>query len=205
MSIADDKAAVEEGEFFPTPREVVYALLENPLVKLPGGRWIEPCTGTGRIVSAINDIRDDVEWLLCELNPMFRPHIQKVMRLRDELLGFGDFVHRRWDYPMLDVLIMNPPFSLTMQFVQAAMKRARYVVCLQRRGWLGSGRRAPWLSKHYPDTHHLSWRPSFRPDGQTDVHDYTWYIWPPEAVEERTWGISSMLLKPTANQMELFA
>ena len=200
----DNKEAVEEGEFFPTPREVVYALLESPLVDLPGGRWIEPCAGTGRIISAVNEMRDDVSWTICELNKMFKPNLQKVMGLNDDLLGFGDFVHRRWDYPMADVLIMNPPFTLTMQFVLAAMKRARTVVLFQRQAWFGSKQRSPWLCKHSPDRHQLGWRPSFRPDGKVDNCDYNWYVWPEGSDAGRPWGISSMLPKPTGGQLQMF-
>lgn len=205
MSAEDDKRDIEESEFYPTPRDVVYALFESPLVDLPGGLWIEPCAGTGRIISAVNEVRSDVRWNICEIQDVFKPHIEMEMGPMDNLLPFGDFVHRQWDYPKAEVLIMNPPFSLTMQFVLAGLERARYVVCLQRRGWLGSVSRSPWQHRHYPDTHHLSWRPSFRPDGKTDLHDYTWYIWPPGSLEGRLYGTSSLLLKPSANQIELFS
>ena len=202
--IEEDKKAVEEAEFFPTPREVVYALFESPLVDLPGGRWIEPCAGTGRIISAVNDIRSDIQWDICELHEVFRPHLEATMGAMDNLLPFGDFVHREWLGPKADVLIMNPPFSLTMQFVQAAMKRARIVVLFQRQAWFGSNGRAPWLYKHSPDRHQLSWRPSFRPDGKVDNCDYNWYVWPEGSDAGRPWGKSSMLKRPSANQIELF-
>lgn len=203
MTAQDKKDAVEQGEFFPTPRDVVYALLESPLVDLPGGRWIEPCAGTGRIISAVNDVRDDVDWTICELNEMFKPNLQKILRLNDHLLPFGDFVHRRWDHQKADVLIMNPPFKLTMQFVQAAMKRARIVVMLQRQAWFGSNDRTPWLYKHSPDRHQLGWRPSFRPDGGVDNCDYNWYVWPEGSDAGRPWGKSSMLPRPTGGQLSL--
>jgi len=71
VSTKEVKEEIEEGEFFPTPREVVYALLDSPLVDLPGGRWIEPCAGTGRIISAVNDVRSDIQWDICELNTTY--------------------------------------------------------------------------------------------------------------------------------------
>lgn len=203
MSTEEQKGKIEEAEFFPTPREVVYALLDSPLVDLPGGRWIEPCAGTGRIISAVNDVRKDIQWDICELHKVFRPHLEATMGSMDNLLPFGDFVHRRWDYPKADVLIMNPPFSLTMQFVQAAMERARIVVCLQRQAWFGSQLRSPWLMKHCPDSHQLSWRPSFRPDGQTDNCDYTWYVWPEGSDVGRPSGVISMLKRPDGGQLSL--
>ena len=204
MSAQETKADVEEGEYFPTPREVVYALLESPLVKLPGGVWIEPCVGTGRLMAAVNDKRGDIDqWLLCEINKDFKTQINRAMRPQDKFLGFADFVHRQWNKPKADVLIMNPPFSLTMQFVQAGLKRARNVVCLQRQAWFGSNLRSPWLYKHSPDRHQLGWRPSFRPDGRVDNCDYNWYVWPEGSDLGRPWGISSMLPRPTGGQLQL--
>lgn len=195
---------VEEGEFYPTPRECIYALLEHPKIHLPGGVWIEPCAGTGRIIGAVNEVRSDVRWLACELNPSLGPLLERELGPEDILLPFGDFVHRPWNHPKADVLIMNPPFSLTMQFVQAGLERARHVVCLQRQAWFGSVGRTPWLEKHCPDSNQLGWRPSFRPDGSTDNCDYTWYHWPEGSLEGREEGAIRILPRVNRRQMQLF-
>lgn len=205
MSATGRGRDVEENEFYPTPRECVYALMESPLVELPPGRWLEPCAGTGRIISAVNEIRSDIQWDICEIQEVFKPHLEAEMGPMDNLMPFGDFVHRKWNEPKAKVSIMNPPFSLTMQFVQACLERADWVVCLQRQAWFGSVGRSDWLAKHCPDSHQLSWRPSFRPDGKTDNCDYTWYVWPPGSDVERTSGVLSMLKKPLGKQTELFA
>lgn len=198
---------VEENEFYPTDPKVVLSLLESDLVDLPGGVWIEPCAGTGKIVSTVNRYRSDIDsWVICELNQGFDPYLQKVIRpTGDIILPYGDFVHREW--PLLyksDVLIMNPPFSLTMQFVQEAMKRAEWVVCLQRQAWFGSVDRSPWLREHCPDDFQLPFRPSFRPDGKKDNCDYCWYVWPPGSGNGRREGKIAMLDNPKGGQTELF-
>lgn len=199
------KREVEENEFYPTEREVIYSLIESDLVKLPGGTWIEPCAGTGRIVSAVNEMRNDISWVLCELNDYFDPQLRAVRGARDEILPYGDFVHREWIHPIADVLIMNPPFSLTMQFVQAAMLRARHVVCLQRQGWFSGGAgRDTWLTKYCPDEGTLPWRPSFRPDGKKDSCEYSWFHWPDKARLGRRVGRKFMLDHPKKGQMVLF-
>jgi len=196
---------VEVNEFYPTPREVVVSLLESEFLSLPGGVWIEPCAGTGRIVSAVNEFRNDVEWIVCELNESFDFHLSSLRRPGlDTIAPYGDFVHREWAYPMADVLIMNPPFSLTFQFVKAAMERARIVVCLQRQGWFGSVERSPWLAEHCPDSFQLPWRPSFRPDGGKDNCEYTWYHWPEGSTVGRREGRIAMLRKPVGGQCDLF-
>lgn len=201
-------------EFFPTEREVVYALMEaNLFVDLPGGTWIEPCAGTGRIISAVNEHRSDVHWLINEIDPRFNSFLRDVTRgwlgddgePMDGLLPYGDFVHRDWPFEKAEVLIMNPPFTLTQQFVIAAGYRAETVVCLQRQGWFGTQERAAWLQAHCPDVYQLPWRPSFRPDGKTDNCEYCWYIWPPGSLTgERRTGRISMLEKPASRQQTLF-
>jgi hypothetical protein len=195
-----------EFEFFPTEREVVYSLLESDLLELPGGTWIEPCAGTGRIISAVNERRDDVSWVINEIDGRFGPYLAKVQRSRDLILPYGDFVTRAWPFfesDKADVLIMNPPFTMTKAFVLAAMDRARYVVCLQRQGWFGTKIRAPWLRAHCPDTFDLPWRPSFRPDGKTDNCEYSWYVWH-DGGHDRREGRRAMLDNPRATQPDLF-
>jgi len=194
-------------EFYPTPRPVIGALLESPAgTILPGGTWIEPCAGTGRIIATVNSYRDDVDWVVCELHDQFEPFLRPLIREgRDKLTKFGDFVHRPWQHGLADVLIMNPPFSLTMDFVLAAMRRARWVVCLQRQGWFGTKGRSPWLAEHCPDIRQLPERPSFRPDGSTDNCEYCWFIWPPGTMQhKRLEGVVSMLVMPDGGQQSLF-
>ena len=195
----------EAAEFYPTPSSAILPLLETDLVRLPGGRWIEPCAGTGRIIRTVNEFRADVSWIMCELQEQFDQFLRPLIRAthEDALLPFGDFVHREWDLPMADVLIMNPPFSLTMQFIAAAMTRAHWVVCLQRANWFGSQARAPWLIRHCPDAYTLPERSSFRPDGQTDNCEYTWFVWPPGDRRRRE-GRYAMLTPTNGGQGSLF-
>ncbi|MBW2691004.1 MAG: hypothetical protein JRE57_00040 [Deltaproteobacteria bacterium] len=200
----------EVEEFYPTPAVVVHALLESPLIKLPGGTWLEPCAGTGRIIRTVNEfcegtLRARRDWIICELQEQFDPHLRQLVRPgRDTIIPYGDFVHRAWHWPRADVLIMNPPFSLTFDFVKAGLERADWVVCLQRQGWFGTKTRSPWLAEHCPDSFQLPWRPSFRPDGSTDNCEYCWYIWPPGSLEGRREGRLAMLDRPTGGQLGLF-
>jgi len=195
---------VEGDEFYPTDRKAILSLLESKLVKLRGGVWIEPCAGTGRIVSTVNEFRSDVRWVICELNPDFDRDLSPLCRPnRDLILPYGDFVHRKWTLPRAEVLIMNPPFSLTFQFVLAGLERARHVVCLQRQGWFGTKERSPWLTKHCPDSLQLPWRLSFRPDGRTDSCEYCWFHWPPGSAQGRREGRLAMLKYPIGGQQLL--
>jgi hypothetical protein len=195
------KTADTGSEFYPTEPWVVEALLESPLVALPGGRWIEPCAGTGSIVRASRASRRDVTWHMHEIDPHFTDHLIAVGDVGDRMV-IGDFVSYDWQHPIADVAIMNPPFTLTMQFVRACMERARTVVMLQRVGWFGTPTRAPWLREHCPDVYTLPKRPSFTPDGKTDMSEYAWFVWP-EGERERRVGVVAMLDMPTGGQLEI--
>jgi len=192
----------EDLEFYPTPREVVHALLQSPLLSLPNGRWIEPCAGTGRIIAAVNEIID-VSWSSCEINRGFAQFLDPIRRPQDASTLYQDFVHAHWPHPRAHVLIMNPPFSFTHDFVKAGFERADWVVCLQRQGWFGTKERASWLQKYCPDCYQLPWRPSFRPDGNTDSCEYCWFVWPPGSSQGRREGKIAMLDRPSGGQMDL--
>jgi hypothetical protein len=182
-----------EEEFFETPPPSTEALIMSDLITLPPGRWIDPCAGRGSIVRTVNRIRTDVDWIIRELQPRFEPDLQQLVagRPRDVLLPCGDFVHMDWNFGMADVAILNPPFSLTMQFLEACFDRAHWIACLQRTNFFGSKGRAPWLRKYCPDIYSLPERPSFRADGSTDSIEYSWFVFPPR--HERRTGKVAML------------
>ena len=194
------RKVVETDEFYPTPRDAIEPIIVTDLLRLPGGTWIEPCAGTGSIIRTVNDLRDDVSWIVCEINPRFDDHLRQLLRPTDTFLPYGDFVHRDWPYHRADVMFFNPPFSLAMQFVQCGFERAHWVVMLQRKGWFGTGPRADFLRKYCPDDYTLSKRPSFRADGQTDSTDYCWYVWPPGNRERRVGQLA--LLDPPASSVQ---
>lgn len=188
-------------EFYPTPRDSIEMLIRSPLLTLPGGHWLDPCVGSGRIPSTVNACRADVTWTLCEIDERHRPGIVDAMGICGYvLLPFGDFVIREWRTEIADVLIMNPPFSHALAFVQAAFERAQWVVMLQRTNWMAPAR-SSWLRKHQPDIYALPKRPSFTGDGSTDAAEYAWFVWPPDG-RDRRWGRVAMLDEVT--QPDLF-
>lgn len=185
---------VADFEFYPTPSEAIISLVESPLVALPGGHWIDPCAGSGRIPSVINASRDDVKWTMVEIDERHRPVLRSTFRDCDSMLAFGDFVTMNWPYgKRADVLVMNPPFSHALAFVMAGFDRADIVVMLQRTNWLAPAR-ASWLRRHMPNVYQLPKRPSFTGDGKTDAAEYSWFVWPTR--ETRRCGVVAMLDNP---------
>lgn len=195
-------------EYYPTPLDVVYSLIESPLVDLPGGLWLDPCAGRGRIPRAVNAKRSDVRWTMIEINPSHYDALSELARPNVDAFLIRDFFEigdeEAADAPRASVAIMNPPFSHTLRMVRRCLEIADWCVMLQRQGWFGTKQRSPWLRDHCPDVLQLPWRPSFRPDGATDSADYCWYIWPPGSLDGRRFGRVAMLEKPESGQKELF-
>lgn len=79
-----------------------------------------------------------------------------------------------------DVIVMNPPFSLALEFVQRALcQRGATVAALLRLAFLASQRRAAFWRAHPADVYVLPKRPSFTGDGRSDSADYMWAVFGP--------------------------
>jgi hypothetical protein len=84
-----------------------------------------------------------------------------------------------WYQP--DTVIMNPPFSLGLSFVEYALshtRRGATIVALLRLAFLEGQGRAELHRKHPSDVYVLPKRPSFTGKG-TDSSAYGWFVWGP--------------------------
>jgi hypothetical protein len=186
-------------EFYPTPDYAITPLLDCDLLMLPGGVWVEPCVGTGNIVNTINRRRPDVRWVMYDIDERVAQHCAGAIVA--DFLAQPTMAEQNAGR-LADVLIMNPPFSLALEFAARAFQWASWVVMLQRLNWFGSQKRREWLRTFAPDVYVLPKRPSFRPDGQTDSIEYAWFVWPPTGRERRS-GWISMLDMPVSGQLGL--
>jgi len=180
---------VAEFEFYPTPREAIETLIASPWLKLPGGEWIDPCAGTGRIPSVIGSMRTDVHWTLVEIDHRHEAALRTITRRR---MFIGDYLSTAAPSEQFAVMVMNPPFSHALQFVMKAMRHCDTIVMLQRLNWLGPAR-AEWLRRNQPDVYVLPKRPSFTADGSTDATEYAWFVWHSALEDDRRVGAITML------------
>lgn len=162
---------VIENENYPTPEAAVRALLAKLDLKADD-TFLEPCRGD--VVDA------DGNPTPCIFNLIDLPENRKdwaEIREGREFLGM-DYGAQRFD-----VIITNPPFSLSDEF----LKRCRELLApggtlifLQRVGWLGSKKRIKfWEEVTFPHkTPLLIPRPKFDKSKKgTDSCEYFWYIW----------------------------
>ena len=170
------------GDFYRTPEWVTRAILPH----LPtGGTILDAGCGDGSILSVL--VAEHLDGVVLGVDN--DPALVAATRSRcgtdadgSHLASIvvGDFL--RWDQPV-DLVIANPPFSLSLEFVEVALEatsaRHGVVAMLLRLGWLAGRKRSDFHRAHPSDVFVLERRPSFTADGGTDASEYAWFVWGP--------------------------
>ncbi|WP_372942896.1 DNA methyltransferase [Shewanella sp.] len=149
---------VRANELYPTPDNVVDALLAQ-LVLDPSDTFLEPCRGTDAIYSKIILPESQRSWA--------------------ELDRGVDYLAT--EFGQQDVIITNPPFSLTVEFLTKSLSELApngTLAYLQRVNFLGSKVRVPfWAEIGFPQKSPVIIpRPRFV-GGGSDSCEYSWFIW----------------------------
>lgn len=146
-------------ESYPTPKSVVVTLLSRLSIR-PADNFLEPCRGTDAIWDHIN-------------LPDSQKHWAEIEQGRDYL---------NTEFPnKMDIIITNPPFSLTEEFIEKSLSELNEdgtMAYLQRVNFLGSKKRVPfWKKVGFPDKSPIIIpRPRFV-GGNSDSCEYAWFIW----------------------------
>ena len=109
---------IRPNEFYPTPDNVVDALLAQLQLR-EFDTFLEPCKGAGAIYNKIQLPEINKDW--CEIT-QGRDYLDEV-------------------FENMDVIITNPPFSLTEQFLKKSLEELApdgTLAYLQRVNFLGS-------------------------------------------------------------------
>jgi len=191
VSATNRGASRRKDDFYATPSWCVHRLIER--LDLPGGQWLEPCAGNGAIVDAVHAKRDDVSFVTNDLRK--RPYVEfnlDYLKHADKFRGFS-------------VLMTNPPFSLAMEFIKAALANApseSVVAMLLRLNFLASDGRRKFFADSglMPDVYVLPNRPSFTEDGKTDAAEYAWFVWPEDRGHWRDEGRIAVLASTPAEE-----
>lgn len=171
MSRRSEAAAA--GDFYETPewatKAIISELLKTGLI-IP---VLDPCAGTGAILRV--------------LRRYYPPALVGGLELNVELakddpwIVVANALAVHW--PGYQTVIMNPPYSMALAFVNYALAELRprngTVAALLRLGMLSSQRRADFWRRNPADVYVLPRRPSFTADGRTDASDYAWFVWGP--------------------------
>jgi hypothetical protein len=158
-----------EHDFFETPAWCVRAIA--PKLSTHIGRVLDPCAGSGAIVRALQEGDDcPTRYDAIEID---RRHEATLLPLFERTGGpsiaWGDALgpeasEQVWRVPF-SLVIMNPPFSLALEFVQRAIAAQRprngTTAALLRLGMLETESRASFWRENPADLYVLSKRPSF--------------------------------------------
>jgi hypothetical protein len=168
-----------EQDNYPTPRYAIEALV-GKIDFTDVSTFCEPCKGDGRILDYIpSTVTKD--WY--------------------EIREGRDYLNRdRIPINKYDLIITNPPFSKSVDFLINSLIEAKVVCYLQRINWLGAQKRKDFWNSNIPDKMFvLSERPKFIREylkmvfGDnvnlaqkarelnlklgTDSTEYAWFIW----------------------------
>lgn len=143
---------------YPTPINAVDALL-NKLCLRENDRFLEPCRGSKNIFDRVA-----------------LPERQKFWA---EIREGVDYLNT--EFSAQDVIITNPPFSLTIEFLRKSLSELAVdgtLAYLQRVNFLGSKCRIEfWAETGFPNkTPVIVPRPRFV-NGGSDSCEYMWMIW----------------------------
>jgi predicted RNA methylase len=167
---ATNRGAVRpEHDFFETPAWCVRAIAAEVMPR--SGRVLDPCAGSGAIIRALQEADDcPTRYNAIEIDRRHEASLLSLFaRTGGPSIAWGDALGPEaselvWSLPF-SLVIMNPPFSLALEFVQRAIAAQRphngTTAVLLRLGMLETESRASFWRENAADLYALSRRPSF--------------------------------------------
>lgn len=159
------------NDFYITPEWCTHRLLEKTKNRLNPGIWLEPCAGSGAIITAAKKFGIYSQFTAVELQEKF----EKRLCHQTENVIIGDFLS--WEPKVkYQVAIGNPPYGIAQKIIEHSIKVSEQTCMLLRLNFLSSAKRQPWIKSNTPDVYILPNRPSFTGKG-TDASEYAWFLW----------------------------
>lgn len=174
VKIVGAKGNRRPNDFYPTPKECVYALVDEIYIPRSARIW-EPACGEGAIINALADKG---------YNNTFGTDIQTGTDFLEENISDADMI------------ITNPPFSLAEQFIRHASElQIPFAYLLKIQYWNSAKRKK--LFEDIPPSYifPLTWRPDFTGQGNS-LMDMMWCVWFPH-------GSSVTIYKPLGKPKEV--
>ena len=177
MSATNRGTKRNEADFYATPLETVYAILDV-LPDLNEVKFIlEPSAGNGNIIKALRS--RDIHGFCIEAMEFREEEKENLEELAD-VVTIGNFLTDDTKHSKYDLIIGNPPYSLAKEFIDKSLELLApggRLIFLLRTNFLESKKRFEWWQDKLPNgLYVLNKRPSFTGKG-TDATSYSWFIW----------------------------
>ena len=175
MSATNRGGKRKKADFYATPLETVYSLLDNYKNIKSNDLILEPSAGNGNIIKALRNrgFKNHITAVEC------RAEEEKALLKLTNDIYISDFLKSKISVKY-DVIIGNPPYSLAQQFIDKSLSMLNpggRLIFLLRTNFLESKKRYEWWQDKIPSKLYvLSKRPSFTGQG-TDATSYSWFIW----------------------------
>jgi SAM-dependent methyltransferase len=166
-----------ELDYYPTPAWCVDAI--KPFL-CPGRSVLDPACGQGELLIHFG-VSGETSLLGIELDGL---RALAAERIATQRVIEADALAVDW--PKVDLVICNPPFSLSLEFVEKSLQQQlphTTHAFLLRLSFLESRERRALHKLHPSDVYVLSERPKFRPNRHgkmaTDSITCAWFVWGP--------------------------
>lgn len=153
----------KNADFYATPDDVTFAVLNFLDLNHDYVFW-EPACGTGEMVSAISECG-------------YERIIASDLRYTGYGTGGKDFL---LSSEQCDVIITNPPFNLSEDFIRHALAISPIVVMLVKSQYWHAAKRTKLFEEHPPTwVLALNWRPDFLfgERGGQPTMEMIWTVW----------------------------
>ena len=175
MSATNRGSKRVESDRYMTPENVIHNFLSKYDLDMNGLTILEPSAGTGNFCKVIKKLYPNSYVVANEINT--EDH--------DELKKYANEVYH-YDFLKMehlleyDVIIGNPPFSLSLEFVKKCLEISgskTKIIMLLRTAFLESKARYDfWQKNPLNGLYTLSSRPSFTENGKSDATSYSYFI-----------------------------
>lgn len=175
MSATNRGSERSPNDFYATPHWCTRRLLEHWLPRATN--ILDPCAGEGDILRACGDAMPaygQKSLHAVELRPECGSMIREVNGISS--VTIGDFLNKEIHTNVNDtVIITNPPYSLTVPFLEKSIQLASAVAFLLRINAIRGDLREDLMRRLSPGLFVLPDRPSFTGYG-TDATEYAWFV-----------------------------
>lgn len=187
----------EALDYYATPPKEVTNILEVLDLDLTGADVLEPCCGGGHMVEGIYQYNKKANILATDIMQRTNPFLTRDAVGDTIMYHYGtkyDFLGDEYPIERADYVILNPPFSVIIPFVQRSLEIAdKGVLMLGRLKFLESQKRYTEIFQDNPPTKIFGYidRIACYKNGDfsekpSSIEAYAWFYWDKKDTSKKT-------------------